>query len=120
VVPQEHLLRKIERIEDRFAIKTKKLFSDTAYGTTEFLGWMVNDKAIEPHVPIWEKGERSDGTFSRSDFSFDVEADHYTCPNDKQLVRYWRKFKQSRSGITKANTINYRSSRHNCAACPMN
>jgi hypothetical protein len=109
----------IERLEDRFAIKTKKLIGDTAYGTAEFLGWMVNDKAIEPHVPIWEKGERTDGTFSRSDFDFDEEADHYTCPNDKHLVRYRRKFKQPRSGITKANTINYRSSRHDCAACPM-
>jgi transposase len=109
----------IERLEDRFAIKTKKLIGDTAYGTAELLGWVVNDKAIEPHVPIWEKGERTDGTFSRSDFDFDEEADHYTYPNDKHLVRYRRKFKQPRSGITKANTINYRSSRHDCAACPM-
>ena len=107
----------IERLEDRFAIKTKKLIGDTAYGTAEFLGWMVNDKAIEPHVPIWEKGERTDGTFSRSDFDFDEQADHYTCPNDKQLVRYRRKFKQPRSGITKANTINYHANRLECEAC---
>jgi transposase len=109
----------IERVEDRFAMKTKKLIGDTAYGTAEFLGWMVNEKNIEPHVPIFEKGERSDGTFSRSDFNFDEEADHYTCPNNKQLVRYRRKFKQPRSGITKANTINYRSSSHDCAECPL-
>jgi len=109
----------IERLEDRFAIKTKKLIGDTAYGTAEFLGWMVNEKNIEPHVPVWEKGERSDGTFSRSDFRFDEQADHYTCPNNRQLMRYRRKFKQSRSGVTKANTINYRSSRHDCAECPL-
>ena len=78
---------------------------------------MVNEKAIEPHVPVFEKGERSDGTFSRSDFDFDEQADHYTCPNDKQLVRYRRKFKQPRSGITKANTINYHANRLECEAC---
>ena len=42
----------IERVEDRFAMKAKKLIGDTAYGTAEFLGWMVNEKNIEPHVPI--------------------------------------------------------------------
>ena len=107
----------IERVEDRFAMKAKKLIGDTAYGTAEFLGWMVNEKNIEPHVPICEKGERSDGTFSRSDFDFNEQADHYTCPNDKQLVRYRRKFKQPRSGITKANTINYHANRIDCEAC---
>jgi len=109
----------IERLEDRFAIKTKKLIGDTAYGTAEFLGWMVKDKGIEPHVPLWEKGERTDGTFSRSDFAFAEQADHYTCPNGKQLVRYRRPFKQPRSGITKADTINYRSDKHDCETCPL-
>ena len=104
----------IERIEDRFSIKVGKLIGDTAYGSAEFLGWMVNEKSIEPHVPVWEKGERTDGTFSRSDFDFDEAADHYSCPNGKQLVRYRRPFKQARSGITKAGIINYRSDRHDC------
>jgi transposase len=108
----------IERVEERFALKTKKLIGDTAYGTAEFLSWMIEDKAIEPHVPVWEKGERTDGTFSRSDFDFDEAADHYTCPNGKQLVRYRRPFKQPRSGITKANTINYHANRLDCEACP--
>ena len=92
---------------------------DTAYGTSEFLGWMVEDKAIEPHVPVWEKGERSDGTFSRSDFDFDEEADHYTCPNGKQLMRYRRALKKPRTGITKDKAIIYRASQLDCRDCPM-
>jgi len=83
------------------------------------LGWMVNEKAIEPHVPIWERGERTDGTFSRSDFDFDEPADHYTCPNGKQLVRYRRPFKPPRSGITKADTVNYHSDKNDCVTCPL-
>ena len=109
----------IERVEQRFAMKTKKLIGDTAYGAAEFLGWMVDEKAIEPHVPIFEKGERTDGTFSRSDFGFDEEEDHYTCPNGKHLKRFRRRFTKPRSGITKANTINYSSSQHDCKACPL-
>ena len=75
--------------------------------------------AIEPHVPIWEKGERTDGTFSRSDFGIDEQADQYTCPNGKQLKRFRRRFSKPRSGITKANTINYMSSQHDCKLCPL-
>jgi hypothetical protein len=109
----------IERVEERFDIKPQRLIGDTAYGTAEILGWMVDEKAIEPHVPLWEKGERNDGTLSRSDFVFDAEADRYTCPQGKPLLRFHRPFKKPRSGVTKANTINYRASVHDCEHCPL-
>ncbi|MFQ6007206.1 MAG: transposase [Woeseia sp.] len=108
----------IERVKDRFGLEAKKLIGDTAYGTAEFLAWMVNEKQIEPHVPVWEKGERTDGTFSRSDFVFDEESDSYTCPNGKHLFRSRRNYKKPRSGVTKANTVNYRASQLDCAGCP--
>jgi hypothetical protein len=108
----------IERVKERAGLEAKKLIGDTAYGSAEFLAWMVNDKGIEPHVPVWDKGERTDGTFGRSHFVFSEESDSYTCPNGKQLVRHRRKFTKRRSGITKANTINYRASQLDCAGCP--
>ena len=74
----------IERVKERAGLETKKLIGDTAYGTAEFLAWMVNDQGIEPHVPVWDKGERTDGTFSRSDFVFDEESDSHTCPYKEQ------------------------------------
>jgi len=109
----------IERVKDRFGLESKRLIGDTAYGTAEFLGWMVNDKGIEPHVPVWDKGERADGTFRRSDFIFDEEADSYTCPNGKQLKRFRRNFKVPRTGVTKSNEIKYKASKIDCAACPL-
>ncbi len=109
----------INRVEDRFEITPQRLIGDTAYGTAEILGWMVDEKAIEPHVPLWEKGERSDGTLSRSDFVFDAEADSYTCPEGKQLKRFHREFRKPRTGITKANTVNYRASEFDCGHCPL-
>jgi transposase len=108
----------IERVEERIGLETKKLIGDTAYGAAEFLAWMVNDKGIEPHVPVWEKGERTDGTFSRSDFYYDEVSDSYTCPNGKELKRHRRNYTKPRSGVTKANTINYRASQLDCAGCP--
>jgi hypothetical protein len=50
----------IERVEQRFHIKPQRLAGDTAYGTASLLGWMVNDKGIAPHVPVWDKSARTD------------------------------------------------------------
>jgi transposase len=107
----------IERVKDRFGLETRTLIGDTAYGTAEFLNWMVNEKGIEPHVPVWDKGEQDDGTFSRSDFDFDEASDRYTCPNGKALRRFWRNYTVPRTGITQSGEIKYRSRKTDCAAC---
>ena len=107
----------IDRVEERFGVKPRRLIGDTAYGTAEMLDWMVEDKGIEPHVPVWEKGERNDGTFSRSDFTFDEASNTLTCPGGKRLQQYRRNFTRERSGITKANQRIYRASRFDCGAC---
>jgi transposase len=109
----------IERVKDRFGIETNKLIGDTAYGTAKFLNWMVNEANIEPHVPVWDRGDERDDRFGRSDFTFDEANDLYTCPNGKELRRFWRNFNTPRTGITKANEIKYTSRKADCAACPM-
>ena len=107
----------IERVEGRFGIKPQRLIGDTAYGTATLLNWIVEQKQIEPHTPVWEKAERQDGTYGRSDFIWDAEADCYRCPAGKLLQRYRRKFKKKRTGIKKDNHISYSASRHDCDAC---
>lgn len=109
----------VDRVEQRFDLKPERLIGDTAYGTAEMLGWMVDEKAIEPHVPVWDKTERNDGTFSRSDFEWRAEENEYRCPGGKALRHGWRKFTVPRTGITKENTIIYHASEHDCRACPL-
>lgn len=75
----------VERVEQRLAMTPQRLVGDTAYGTGPLLSWMVEDKGIEPHVPVWDKSQRVDGTFSRSDFVYDDEADEYRCPAGNPL-----------------------------------
>ena len=60
----------IDRTERTFALKPKRLIADTAYGTGRFLGWLVKEKAITPHIPVWDMSKRKDGAFSRFDFTF--------------------------------------------------
>jgi transposase len=108
----------LDRVEDKFDLKPARLVGDTNYGSAAMLGWLVDEKQIEPHVPVWDKTERTDGTLSRSDFIWNEEADEYRCPEGNALRSNWRPFKNPRNQITKADTIIYRSSKLDCAACP--
>jgi transposase len=107
----------IDRTEARFGLKPRRLSGDSAYGAAEILGWIVEERNIEPHVALWDKSERTDGTFSRSDFVFDAAANAYTCPGGKLLQKYRRAFAKPRIGVTKDNTLIYNASQHDCAAC---
>ena len=64
----ESTKRMIERVEATFALKPERLIGDMAYGGAPMLAWLVEDKGIEPHVPVWDKTQRTDGTLSSSDF----------------------------------------------------
>ncbi len=75
----------IERTETTFGIKPDWLVADTAYGSAPNLHFLVDKKGIEPHVPVIEKSQRDDGSFSRSDFTYDADLDIYICPNGKVL-----------------------------------
>jgi len=108
----------VDQVEANFNITPQRLIGDTAYGTAPMLAWMVDKKAIEPHVPVWGRTERKDGTFSRCDFKWDQEVNEYRCPTGKALRCDRRAFNNPRSRITKAETIIYRASQRDCASCP--
>lgn len=109
----------VDRVEQRFNLKPSRLAGDTAYGTGAMLAWMVQEKAIDPHVPVWQRQARSDGTFPNSDFRWNEQANEYLCPGGRALRSDRRQFKEPRSHITKADTIIYRSSQTDCATCSM-
>ena len=100
----------IDRTEQCFDLKPKRLAADTAYGTGKFLGWLVKDKKITPHIPVWEKSERDDGIFSRSDFRWDKRRGHYICPNGKLL--------RTSGTVHDGRTLLYRASKRDCDVCP--
>jgi transposase len=99
----------IERTEQRFDIKPAYLAADTAYGSAETLNWLVNDKKIEPHIPVIDKSRRDDGTFSRADFVFDKEHDVYVCPNNKLL--------HTTGTVHDGYALRYRASKADCDVC---
>jgi transposase len=63
----------IDRVEALFDIKPERLIGDTAYGTAPMLAWLVEEKDIKSHVPVWDKTERKNDSFSSSDFQWNKE-----------------------------------------------
>jgi len=101
----------IERVERQFDLTPKRLVADTAYGAAPMLNWIVNEKKIEPHIPVWEKSLRDDGTFSRPDFRFDARTNTYDCPGGKKLTSTGRP--------TNARTVLFRAPQHDCGSCAL-
>jgi hypothetical protein len=108
----------IDRVEQRLQLKPQRLVGDTAYGTASLLGWMVEEKAIEPHVPVWDKSQRQDETFSSGDFQWNEAANEYRCPQGHAL-RSASRFKGPHNPVTKDNTIIYRSNPNDCSKCAL-
>ncbi len=109
----------LDRTAERFGLKPQHLAADSAYGSAQNLAWLVKQRGIEPHIPVFDKSGRTDGTFSRADFVFDPEQDRYTCPGGKQLVQFHRTYATPRSGITKDGTSLYRASKRDCDGCAL-
>src|SRR6516165_8169852 len=100
----------ITRTEETLGLKPDRLAADTAYGTGKFLGWLVGT-GITPHIPVKEMSDREDGTFSRSDFTFDRERNVYICPAGKLLTTTGR--------VHDGRTILYRASTRDCGSCQL-
>jgi transposase len=100
----------IQRTQERLRLKPERIAGDTAYGTGRLLNWLV-EQNIAPHIPVWDKSKRDDGTLSRTDFSFDKEHDVYICPMGKRL--------KTTGKVHDGKTLLYRASKLDCDRCPL-
>lgn len=109
----------IDRTRERFDLWPERLIADTGYGSAEMLNWLVNERGIEPHIPVFDKSKRTDGTFSREDFTYDHDSDAYNCPGGRLLQNSRRAFAEPRTSVTKADIRIYRASKRDCDTCPL-
>jgi transposase len=102
----------IERTEERFGLKPERLAADTAYGAAPMLNWLVEEKGIAPHIPVFDRSKRDDGTFSRSDFRYDPTSDVYHCPAGKALTT-------TGTLVNDGTTLLYLARKHDCDGCEL-
>src|SRR3954453_19574423 len=104
--------RMIERTAQNLALQPRRLLGDSAYGSAEMLGWLVSERNIAPHVTVFDKSARKDGTFSREDFHYDPERDVYVCPGGNMLTTTGPR-------VNDDATLLYRASKADCQACAL-
>ena len=104
--------RMIERSINRFDLYPSRLLGDSAYGSAEMLGWLADEHGIAPHVTVFDKSARNDGTFSREEFTYDHQRNIYSCPGGKPLTA-------TGTLLNDGATILYRASKHDCQACAL-
>jgi hypothetical protein len=110
--------RMIERSMKRFDRHPARLIGDTAYGS-EMLNWLVHEHGIEPHVPVFDKSKRTDGTFSRDDFAYDHKRDYYICSAGKELRQRQKIYRMPRPLVDEDGMMRYRASKLDCQGCSL-
>ena len=111
--------RMIERSLECFDFYPAKLIGDTAYGSAEMLNWLVHVEGIEPHIPVFDKSQRSDGTFSRDEFAYDHKRDCYICPAGKELRQRQKIYRMPRPLVDENGMMRYRASKLDCECCSL-
>jgi transposase len=104
--------RMIERTAKKFTLHPSKLLGDSAYGSADMLGWLVDERGIEPHVTVFDKSARKDDTFAREDFNYDPAGDVYICPDGKALTT-------TGTLVNDGETLLYRARKADCDACAL-
>jgi transposase len=109
----------IERTQDRFGLYPERLAADSAYGSAEMLGWLVHERGIEPHIPVFDNSQRLDGTFERADFTYDHKADAYICPTGKELRQRQKTYRMPRPLVDENGMMRYRARKLDCDGCSL-
>ncbi len=107
--------RMLDRTQERFGIWPERLAADTGYGSAENLAWLVHERGIEPHIPVFEKS-RTDGSFGLTGFVYDHETDSYTCPGGRQLRQHWQ---EGRAQPPADVMYRYRARKADCDSCDL-
>jgi IS5 family transposase len=93
----------------QFGIYPQNLAADKAYGSGEFLAWLLA-RNIQPHIPVIDRQHQTRGLFTRDAFRYEPKENAYYCPEGKPL--HYRGQRRSSGGDL------YRSTEAQCRSCP--
>jgi len=102
--------RMLDRVEARFDLKPQRLAGDTAYGSGKTLKGLM-DRGIEPHIPVWDKSNETQGKFTKADFTYDDKRNLYICPGGKHLTCTGK--------VDQGRILPYRARVGDCATCAL-
>jgi transposase len=100
--------RMIERAE-RLGLRPRSLGADKAYGSGEFLSWLLA-RDIQPHIPVIDRRHQTHGHFTRDQFRHAPAENAYYCPEGKPL--HYSRLRRRGQGYIYSSTV------VQCRGCP--
>ena len=101
--------RKMLESVEKLGIKPTSLGADKAYGSGEFLDWVLA-RGVEPHIPVIDHRHQTDGHFTRDQFVYDPVKNAYECPEGKILAY---------RGLHRSEQVYvYQARKADCRGCP--
>ncbi len=100
--------RMLEQV-DKLGLRPECLGADKAYGSGEFLAWLLK-RGIQPHIPVIDRRHQTGGRFTREQFRYEPRENTYYCPQGKPL-RYRGRRRDSQGYA-------YCSTAAQCQGCP--
>jgi transposase len=94
---------------DKLGLHPQCLGADKAYGSGEFLAWLLA-RGIQPHIPVIDRRHQTQGHFTREQFRYEPTENAYYCPEGKPL-RY-RAQRRDSQGYAYCSTV------AQCQGCP--
>jgi len=102
--------RLLEQVKGRWGICPESLGADKAYGSGEFLAWLLERK-VQPHIPVIDRRHQTPRYFTQDYFQYDPGENAYRCPQG-QMVRY-------RGLAMPTQSYVYRTTESQCRGCPV-
>ena len=102
--------RMLTQVKERFGVCPESLGADKAYGSGEFLAWLL-ERNIQPHIPVIDRRHQTHRRFTRDQFQYDPVENVFRCPQG-QTLRF--------QGVTREHQgYIYRTTESQCRGCPV-
>jgi transposase len=101
--------RLLAHVKKRFGVCPESLGADKAYGSGEFLAWLLERK-IQPHIPVIDRRRQRTQYFTRDQFSYDPVEKVFRCPQGEALHF---------ASVSPNQGYIYRTTAAQCRGCPV-
>jgi transposase len=102
--------RMLARVKEQFDICAEGVGADKAYGSGEFLAWLL-ERSIQPYIPVIDRRHQTHQHFTRDQFQYDQVENVFRCPQG-QTLRYRGMDRQAQGYL-------YQTAESQCRGCPI-
>jgi len=102
--------RMLVQVKERFGVCPESVGADKAYGSGEFLAWLL-ERNIQPYIPVIDRRHQTQQHFTRDQFQYDPAENAFRCPQG-QTLRYSSVYRRKQGYI-------YQTTESQCRGCPV-